>query len=52
MVALGPLATPPARPRHALKDALVGGLELLESGPILNFDPKHIDAGARVWISR
>ena len=29
-----PLATPPARPRHALKDVLVVGLELAESAPV------------------
>lgn len=32
-----PLPTPPAGPRHPLKDALIVRLELAESGPVLDF---------------
>ena len=44
------LTTPPARSRHALKDALLVGLELAESGPVLDFESKQINAGARVFF--
>ena len=42
-----PLATRPACPRHALKDAFLVGLELAESGVVLNLQPKQVNAGAR-----
>ena len=44
------LATPAARPRHALKDGLMVGLELAESGPALDFEPKQVSAGTRVFF--
>jgi hypothetical protein len=44
------LANPPARPRHALNDAMVG-LEP-EFGPLLDFEPKQINAGTCVIFGR
>ena len=44
------LATPPARPRHALKPILTVVLELAESGPDLGFEPKQINAGMRIFF--
>ena len=41
------LATPPARPRHALKPTLTVVLELAESGPDFGFEPKQVNAGTR-----
>jgi hypothetical protein len=45
-----PLVTPPACPRHALKDALMVCLELAESVPVLDFEPKQVNAGTRVFF--
>ena len=46
-----PLATPAARTCNTLKEAFVG-LELAESGPALDFEPKQINTNVRVWILR
>ena len=44
------LATSAARPRHALKDAFLVGLELTKTGAVLDFEPKQVHACTCVFF--